>query len=88
MNDIALERKGFLKGIERFLVRFRALSIMVMFWSGYIMNQAFEWMIAIKPEEMTMYHAAIIAAVYAPIAGIFKFAFDYALDGNIDTKHD
>lgn len=88
MTDITTERKQLLKSIERFLVRFRVLSICVMVWSGWIMTKAFNWMIQLQAEEITMQHAAIIGAVYAPIAVVFKFAFDFALDGKIDSNHD
>lgn len=62
----------------------RWLAVIVMFWSAYIMHWSFAWVTSIPHELIGMNHAGLIAAVYAPIAAIFKFAFDYALDGKLD----
>lgn len=71
------------QGIDRHLVRYRVLSIIVMAWSGYVMQKTFDWMAAIPHDQIGMHHAGLVAAIYAPIAAIFKFAFDFALDGKI-----
>lgn len=62
-------------------VHWRWLAVVVMIWSGYIMHWSFNWVTSIPHESIGMHHAGLIAAVYAPIAAIFKFAFDFALDG-------
>jgi hypothetical protein len=61
--------------------KWRWLAVVVMLWSGYVMNEFATWVMAIAPESLGMHHAGVIAAVFAPIAAIFKFAFDFALDG-------
>ena len=72
--------------IHRHLVRYRVLSISVMGFCGYLMLHSFHWVTAIPHEQIGVHHAALIAAVYAPVTGIFKFAFDFALDGKIDSS--
>lgn len=76
------ERKEFFRGVERFLVRFRVLSISITVWSGWVMTQVVQW--ALSLDEVTMQHSAIIAAILTPIAAIQKFALDFALDGKIN----
>jgi hypothetical protein len=61
--------------------KWRWLAVGVMLWSGYVMNEFAVWVMAIEPDKLGMHHAGVIAAVFAPIAAIFKFAFDFALDG-------
>lgn len=55
-----------------------------MIWSAYIMHWSFEWVTSIPHDQIGMHHAGLIAAVYGPVAAIFKFAFDYALDGKAE----
>lgn len=62
--------------------KWRWLAVAVMIWSGYIMQHFASWLMAIPAESLGMHHAGVIGAVYAPIAAIFKFAFDFALDGS------
>lgn len=69
--------------VERFLVRFRILSIAVMVWSGYLMG---ETVLGITVKGSTAGEAGMIAAILTPLAAIFKFAFDFALDGKIDNN--
>ncbi|MFC4699375.1 hypothetical protein ACFO4O_04280 [Glaciecola siphonariae] len=64
----------------------RTLSIAVMIFTGSLMVWAFNWTTSLPSESLGMHHAGIIAAVFAPVAGIFKFAFDFAGDGKIDIK--
>ena len=64
--------------------KWRWLAVAVMLWSGYVMQQFATWVMAIPHDQLGMHHAGVIAAVYAPIAAVFKFAFDYALDGKAE----
>lgn len=61
----------------------RWLAVAVMIWSGYVMHWFAGWVMDIPHDQIGMHHAGLIAAVYAPVAAIFKFAFDFALDGKV-----
>lgn len=63
----------------------RVLSVAVLLFTGTLMVWAFEWVTSIDANQLGMHHAGVIAAVFAPVAGIFKFTFDFASDGKIDT---
>ena len=63
----------------------RATCSAVMVFMGALMVWTFNWAIDIPFEQITMAHSALIGCVFAPVAGIFKFAFD-AIDGKIDAK--
>lgn len=73
--------KHWLYKLERFLVRSRALSVIVMYWSGKIMTNIIT---GCDIEDATTGEAAFLVAQLTPFAAIFKFAFDFALDGKID----
>lgn len=68
--------------LHRHLVKYRYLPISVMVFCGYLMYSTLKWGMQSGMEPIGL--AAVIAAVYTPIAAIFKFALDFALDGKID----
>jgi hypothetical protein len=68
--------------LHRHLVRYRYLTIGVMVFCGYLMLITLKWSIESQHDALGI--AAILGAVYTPIAAIFKFALDFALDGKID----
>ena len=43
------------------------------------------WVIDFPPNDISVNAAAVIGAVFAPAAAIFKFALDYALDCKIEN---
>jgi hypothetical protein len=67
-------------------IKWRWLAVLVMIWAGYIMHWSFDWVTSIPHDQVGMHHAGLIAAVYAPVAAIFKFAFDFALDGENNSN--
>lgn len=69
---------------DRHLVRYRYLPISVIIFCGYLMVTALYWAMQSNHEALGI--AAIIGAVYTPIAAIFKFALDFALDGKINRS--
>lgn len=74
--------------VERTLVRWRILSIIVMIWSGWVMSKlTFHVIDLFKSSSDLIQLAAVLGALgvgLAPFLGIFKLAFDFALDGKID----
>lgn len=63
----------------------RATSLGVMAFMGALMVWSFNWVTQIPTEQIVTAHSVLIGCVFAPVAGIFKFAFD-AFDGKIDAK--
>jgi hypothetical protein len=57
-----------------------------MLFTAYLMLVAFNWVTDIPFKEITMAHSALIAAVYAPTVALFRFVFDFAGDGKIDSN--
>lgn len=66
---------------HRHLVNYRYLPIGVMIFCGYLMYITLKWGFESNIDPVGF--SAIIAAVFTPIAAIFKFALDFALDGKI-----
>ena len=64
----------------------RVISCLVMLFTAYLMLIAFNWVTDIPYKDITMPHSALVAAVYAPTVALFRFAFDFAGDGKIDSK--
>lgn len=63
----------------------RFICSAVMIFTGGLMVWAFSWATSAPFTDITPAHAGLIGCVYAPVAAIFKFAFD-AIDGKIDAK--
>ena len=74
------------KPLHRHLVEYRILSITVLVWAGWLMYIAFDWVTTIPHELLGIHHAGLIGAIFAPVAAIFKFSLDFALDGKIDNQ--
>ena len=63
----------------------RFYCVAVMIFMGFLMVWSFQWVKSIPFEVINTAHSVLIGCVFAPVAGIFKFAFD-SLDGKIDAK--
>lgn len=74
------------KAFHRTLIDYRVLAKLVMIFTGWLMVESMQWAFSIPHEILGLHHAGIIAAINTPAAGMFKFAFDFALDGKINNN--
>ncbi|MGJ8680502.1 hypothetical protein [Paraglaciecola sp.] len=63
----------------------RVISCLVMLFTGYLISITVLWALGTNIEDVTAAQAGVIAAILTPIAAIFKFSFDFAGDGKIDS---
>ncbi len=63
----------------------RYSCVFALMLSSVFMGITIDWVTGIPPEVTSNAHSLLVAAVFAPVAAIFKFALD-AIDGKIDAK--
>ena len=62
----------------------RVISCLTMLFAGVIVVVFFNWLF--DQPEITMPISTLAGTVLVPIVGLYKFAFDFAGDGKIDSK--
>lgn len=62
----------------------RVISCIVMFFSGYMTVEVFNWIKAV--ETISTGHGVVVGAFIGPLLLLLKFAFDFASDGKIDSN--
>lgn len=61
----------------------RVISCIVMFFSGFMTWEIYEWIKTV--DDITTGHGVVVAAFVAPLLALLKFSFDFAGDGKIDA---